>query len=206
MYSLSLLFKLNTRQKPSFGFGLIELLVSVSIVLLVTSIVMARQSSFNGAVLLRSQAYDIALAAREVQMNAVSSISVNGDFRTLLGVHFDTNNDAVYVLFRDADNDGFFDANEVLGKQGRVGDKFEVRAIRSVGGRAINGNALSVVFERPNFDARFFDSAGELSNASKVEIDIARRDKSGDGVDAVRVLEITGAGQIAVKCKINPCQ
>ena len=57
---------------------------------------------------------------------------------------------------------------------------------------------LSVVFERPNFDAWFFDSSG-LVTASSVEIDISKRDQTGTGNDVVRTVEITSTGQITVK-------
>jgi type II secretory pathway pseudopilin PulG len=179
------------------GFGLIELMVSISIVLLVTALVMSKHGSFNSSVLLRSQAYEIALAAREVQLNAVSASSANGDFRSLLGLHFDTANNDEYRIFKDADNDGFFDANEIFGRQSIIDSRFEIRAIRPIGD-TLTGTALSVVFERPNFDARFFDSSGELS-ASSVEIDVARRGVSGTGPDVVRTLEVTATGQIAVQ-------
>jgi prepilin-type N-terminal cleavage/methylation domain-containing protein len=203
MSLLSSHFKSHTHvtfSGPRSGFGLMELMVSVSIILVVTSIIIARQNSFNGAVLLRSQAYEVALTAREVQLNAVSATSISGDFRELLGLHFDTNNDAVVRVFKDSvGGNGLYTSGEEFGKQGVLDDRFEVRSVRSVSGRAIVGTAVSVVFERPNFDARFFDSAGELTNASMVEIDIARRDSAGTGLDAVRILEITATGQITVK-------
>lgn len=191
------------------GFGLIELMVSISIMLLVIGVVLARQDSFNGAVLLRSEAYEIALSAREVQLNSVSAVSIQGNYRTLLGLHFDTSNDALVRVFKDSTfpdpkANGFYDNGEAFGKQLNVDSRFEVRALRAIGD-SISGTALSVVFERPNFDAKFFDSGG-LVNASSVEIDISRRDQNGDDSGTVRVVEITSTGQITVKCKTTPCQ
>lgn len=179
------------------GFGLIELMVSVAVMAIVASIILVRQNSFNGGVLLRSQAYEVALSAREVQLNAVSAVGVAGDFRTLQGLHFDTGANDTYRIFRDADNDGFFDTNESLGQQGSLDDRFEIRTIRTIGDSYV-GTGISVVFERPNFDARFFDNTGEI-NASSIEIDIARRGVSGSGPDVVRTLEITSTGQIIVQ-------
>lgn len=179
------------------GFGLIELMVSISIMLLIAATLLARQGSFNGAILLRSQAYEVALSAREIQLNAVSAISIQNNYRTLLGLHFDTSRDATYRVFRDIDNDGFHDANEEFGQQGTIDSRFELRAIRTIGD-SYTGTGLSVVFERPNFDARFFDSAGEV-NASSVEIDISKRDQTGTGNDIVRTIEVTSTGQITVQ-------
>ena len=181
------------------GFGLIELMVSIAVMAIVSAIILVRQNSFNGGVLLRSQAYEVALSAREVQLNAVSSVGVAGDFRTLQGLHFDTTlaNNGGFRVFRDADNDGFFDTTESMGQQGALDSRFEIRAIRTVGD-SYAGSSVSIVFERPNFDARFFDSAGEV-NASSIEIDIARRGVAGSGPDVVRTLEITSTGQIIVQ-------
>lgn len=176
--------------------------------LLVIGVVLVRQDSFNGAVLLRSEAYEIALSAREVQLNSVSAMSIAGNYRTLLGLHFDTSNDALVRIFTDTSSgpnaNGFYDSGEAFGKQLNIDSRFEVRALRAVGD-SISGTALSVVFERPNFDARFFDSGGVV-NASSVEIDISKRDQNGDDSGTVRVVEITSTGQITVKCKTTPCQ
>ena len=48
------------------GFGLIELMVSISVMAIVSAIILVKQNSFNGAILLRSQTYEIALDVREV--------------------------------------------------------------------------------------------------------------------------------------------
>lgn len=180
------------------GFGLIELMVSISIMMVISAVIMARHSSFNGAVLLRSQAYEIALSIREVQMSAVSAESNgSGSFRATEGVYFNTSSPTQYQIFRDADNDSFYDSSEQYGKQGIIEKRFEIRAIRAVGD-TVTGTGLAVVFERPNFDAKFFDSAGQV-NASSVEIDLAKKDAVGNGPDVVKTIEITGTGQITVK-------
>jgi len=181
------------------GFGLVELMVSISIMVIVSSIILARQSSFNSAVLLRSQAYEIALQVREVQLNAVSASSnaSAGNFRSILGVHFDTDNNSQYKIFRDDGSNGFYDTGEEFGVQGIIDNRFEIREIRAVGD-SISGTELSVIFVRPNFDARFFDVNGEV-NASSIEIDIARRGITGTSTSVLRTLEITSTGQIAVQ-------
>ena len=183
------------------GFGLIELMVSISIMLLVAAVVLARQDSFNGAVLLRGEAYEVALGAREVQLNSVSAISIAGNYRTLVGLHFDTNNDALVRIFKDsAGGNGSYNSGEEFGKPLTIDSRFEVRGIRTVSGNTETPiSNLSVVFVRPNFDARFFNStAGEIF-ASRVEIDISKRDQTGTTTDVVRTVEITSTGQIAVQ-------
>ena len=186
----------------SAGFSLVELLVSISVITIVISVILIRQNTFNSAVLLRGQAYEVALQTREVQLNAVGvSTDGGGEFRSVLGVYFNTDTafNGQYTIFRDADLDGFYDSGEEFGQQGILDPRFEIRELRSIGGDAISGNELSVIFVRPNFDARFFDASGNELDTPMVEVDVARRDVTGTGVGVVRTIEITGTGQIAVQ-------
>lgn len=182
----------------SSGFGLIELMVSISIMLLVSTLILVRHESFNAAVLLRSQAYEIALTLREVQLSAVSAESNgSGSFRSIEGVYFNTDNDTAYKIFRDSDGDSFYDAAEEYGKPGSIDSKFEIRGMRAVGD-TIDGNAVSVVFERPNFDAKFYDRGGRI-NASALIVEVSKRNATGNTSAEVRTVEITATGQITVQ-------
>lgn len=175
-------------------------MVSISIMVIIVSIVLVRQGSFNSAVLLRSQAYEIALQLRQIQLNAVSASGDAGDFRTLLGTNFNSNagSNTTYRIFRDLDGDSDYDVNEEFGLQGLLDPRFEIREIRSYGTGATHGE-LSVVFERPNFDARFYNGSGSVINASRVEIDVARKEATGTGPGDIRTVEVTSAGQISVQ-------
>jgi prepilin-type N-terminal cleavage/methylation domain-containing protein len=181
------------------GFGLIELMVSISIMVLVASIILVQQGSFNSALLLRDQVYEVALHVREVQLSAVSaSGDVDTDFRSILGVYFtsDTTDNDHYHVYKDTGTNGFYDSGEEWGQTGQLDSRFEVRQIR------IDSTPISeigVVFVRPNFDARFFGSSGEFSKESTVEIDIARVGTTGTTIEELRTLEITRTGQIAVQ-------
>ncbi len=174
------------------GFGLIELMVSISIMMLVAGIILIRQDSFNGAVLMRSQAYEIALTAREVQTNAVSASSIQGSTREMLGLYFDTSRSTTYRTFRDDEGNGSYDASEEYGQQNSLDSRFEIKAIR-VGGTS--QSSVSVMFERPNFDAKFYVGTTQVS-ASQIEVDIGTKDNSSAGVKTVVV---TATGQIAVQ-------
>lgn len=207
-WNSSAIYKIFTKRSNLrvTGFGLVELLVSISILTVIMGVILVRQNSFNGAVLLRSEAYKISLQARDVQLNAVSASgdASPGTFRSVLGLHFDTDNGRQYKVFRDTEitairnYNGFYDAGEEFGPQGNLDKAFEIRALRAVGD-TISGTQLSVVFVRPNYDARFFDAAGSEVNASSVEIDVARRGTIGSGEADVRTVEITSTGQIIVQ-------
>jgi hypothetical protein len=190
----------RTRAHAS-GFGLIELLVSISVITIVTAVILIRQDSFNGAVLLRSQAYQVALQVREVQLNTVSASFNETNFRSVAGLYFsdDSSDNQSYRVFRDADADFFYDVAEEFGQQGIMDSRFEVRDIR-VTGDSYDDGGLSVVFQRPNFDALFYDGTnGHLNTASAVEIDIARVGTTGSGIDELRTVQITSAGQVWVQ-------
>ena len=195
MFSVSSLFNKNKQLSKSTGFGLVELLVSISVMLIVTSIIMARHSNFNNAVLLKGQAYELALALREVQLSAVSAAGIAGNFRAVQGVYVssDANTNGSYRIFRDADGDNRHDTSEEFGRQGQLDPRFAIGEIRADGTVIDN---ISIVFERPDFDARFFTSTGELSD-QLVEIDIVTRDPS-DGNEAWTV-SVTATGQITVE-------
>lgn len=181
---------------------MIELLVTISIVVLVLSITLTRQSSFNSAVLLRSEAFDIALAIREIQLGAVSATSDgSGEFRSTLGVYFSTDTDDQnrYILFRDSvggsNDNNRYDDGEAIGGTGIIDPRFEISAI-DLDGTSVNN--LSVIFNRPNFDAQFYGSSG-LINEPFAQIELRLRGTTG-GVCATdwRRIEVTRAGQISV--------
>ena len=157
-----------------------------------------QQGAFNSAVLLRSQTYDIALAMREVQLGAVSAVSDgSGGFRSVQGFYLTTEtvgNDR-YRVFKDADGDFFYDSEEDFGFVGRLDPRFEIRSISP----ASVGSDVSVVFERPNFDANFYTSAGTRLDVPSVLITIGLRAGAGTECGAdIRQIEITSSGQIAV--------
>ncbi len=200
------LYKKN-RIKLVAGFSLIELLVSISIIVLVLGVIMVRHTSFNGAVLLRSQAYEVALQIREVQLGALSAVGVSGAFQNELGVHFDTTGTANYYWsFRDTDttpsvlNNSFYDAGEEMGKRNNLDKRFEIDAIRLVTGAGVTViDKISVVFRRPNFDANFYqNNSGTPVNATAVQIDIRLKGTTGNGSGEVRTVEISKTGQITV--------
>ncbi len=193
--------------KKSFkitGFALVELLVSISILVLVTGAVMANHGAFNSAVLLRGQAYEVAFQARDTQLFAVSIMSDAGQYRNIYGLHFDTSNNTNYKIFRDSNRNFYFGSSEEFGKQGSIDPRFvvgDVRWVHSNGSKTSISN-VSVMFERPNFDARFFQAAapgGELINATSVEIDVRVKGTTGNTNGEVRTVEITRTGQISVQ-------
>jgi prepilin-type N-terminal cleavage/methylation domain-containing protein len=193
----------TNKTKQDHGFGLIEMLVSIGIALLIMTVVMAKHSSSNGAVLLRSQAYEVALETREVQLAAVSPVGSNGNFRSSYGLFFDKDNPGYYLDFRDAGTiNNFYDSGEEVGKRSNLDPRFEIGDIRLVtGGTESPINDIAIVFERPNFDAHFFTAPNTeaADSVNAVEIDIRVEGTSGAGLGEVRTVEISRTGQIIVQ-------
>lgn len=192
----------KTKTTKNTGFGLIELLVSISVVMLVMGVVMTRQNSYNGAVLLRSQAYEVALLLREVQLSAVSAVGQGTDYRNTYGVYFDTGSNFYYTFSDDAPYNYFYDAGEELGKRNNLDGRFVISDIRTVNGAVeTSENDISIVFQRPNFDAIFYTGTNTPapSGVSTVEIDVRLVDTTGNGLGEVRTVEVSSTGQITVQ-------
>lgn len=181
------------------GFTLIELMVSISIISLVSAVILVRNSSFNGAVLLRNQSYELAFAIRQAQLLAVSG----GESATRqYGVYISKSKPNEYKVFRDdsnaGSNAGRYDAGDVqIGLTGRLDKRFAIRDITNKAGVSQTTDGFSVTFIRPNFDGLFkSDSSGYLSGPMYIDIGVVG--KTGADSGSVRRVEVTSTGQVSV--------
>jgi len=190
--------KSNAKKRTNLrGFGLIELLVSISIITLVSAVIMTRQSAFNGAVLLRNQAYEVAFDLRQAQLLAVSGTDdgATNVVSQQYGVYFTTASRNSYIIFHDKDGNGEYNNGDVqIGKKGIIDSRFKIRGILdSVG---TSQNPVSITFKRPNFDGLFKKNNSPITGP--VYIDIAKVGDNNNGAGDVRRIEITSTGQISV--------
>lgn len=197
-------YKINFLSNQNRGFGLIELIVSIGIMVFVMSIIMVKHSSFNGATLLRGQAYKVALAVRELQLLAISSTNVGVSHRNVYGLVIKfTGLGTTFGTFLDKNGNNYWDsATEDLEQQTLLDRRFEISRIKLMTGNvSADVSEFFVVFERPNFDARIFTGLNTeaLSSVTGVEIDIRVKGTSGNGPGELRTIEITRTGQITVK-------
>lgn len=192
------------QKSTAAGFGLIELMVSIGIVVMVMAIVMVKHNKSTSAVLLRSQAYEIALDAREVQLAAVSAVGLSGDFRNVVGLYFDIDTPGYYLRFADTGTANFFyNSGEELFPHGAIDPRFVIDEIRLMNGATelSSPDDIAIVFERPNFDAQFYTGPNTAASSavSAVEIDVRVIGTTGNDVGSVRTVEITRTGQIVVQ-------
>ncbi len=161
---------------------MVELLVTITIVVLVTGIVMIQYSSFNSSVLLTSQAYLTAFDIREAQSLAVSVRGQSNEYREEYGLYFDLATPGQYILFQDNDVNGDqspvrYDEGEEIGIPYLLDPRFVILDICVVTNSArtcySDDNAMHFVvvsFKRPDFDAAFYTQG--ISNIQSVEIEI----------------------------------
>jgi prepilin-type N-terminal cleavage/methylation domain-containing protein len=171
------------------GFTLMEMVVTVGIFALISTVVIVRNAQFDNETLLQNLAYDVALSVRRAQQFGVNVRASGGVFEGAYGVHFDADS-PTYFAFIDMDEDGIYDGPEelletyTLGRGAAIGN---LCATEVKGDNCIS--QLDIVFRRPNPDAVI--NNGDISQAT-VELISGRGDGS-------RIISIESTGQISIK-------
>jgi len=209
--STALLRKLQARTSRR-GFTVIELMVTITIVVLATGIIMLQYSSFNSSVLLKSQAYLTAFDIREAQSLAVSVRGQSGpsaQFYEQYGLYFDMTKPHQYLLFQDNDdlssgadqNPARYNVGEEIGVPYVTDPRFEIVDICAVVGSVTtchsdsghSFSSLAVSFKRPDFDAAFY-TPGVSGAAQSVEIHFG----TGEVNSLVKKVTVYTTGQIKI--------
>jgi prepilin-type N-terminal cleavage/methylation domain-containing protein len=176
----------STRFKLRAGFSLIELLVAVSIMIAITAIVFANHGNFSSQALLRSQAFDMALRFREIQQTAVSASGLGASgFNSFYGIRWEsgTVNFNFYQPFSSApDTNGNYNVSSFtpFGPRGTVDEQYQIVCVEFVDGGVGQGclgvnQTVDIVFQRPNFDAVFYNAGGVQQNYAALRFHIGPR-------------------------------
>lgn len=173
--------------KVNRGFSILEVLITAAIIGLITGMVTLKYGSFNNLILLKNQAYQIALDMRESQSKSLSSVGQSGVFREVYGVYFTTASRDQYILFVDNNDNGLYDSGEELDSED-LDQRFELASLCD--GSDCSRTTLSIVFRRPNFDAIIQN--GAITTAS-----IKIRSKNDN--DNERAVIVNSTGQIAIE-------
>lgn len=168
------------------GFSILEVLISIAIVGVITGIIVLKYGAFNNLILLKNQAYEIALDLRDIQARALSAMGNNVQFRDGYGVYFTTAETDEYLLFVDLNDNDLYNPGEEIETR-RIDSRF--RLARLCNGTTCNLSTLSVVFRRPNFDAIM--NHGAVAEG-RVQI-------SGVTGSSTRTVVVNVAGQISVE-------
>ncbi len=197
------------------GFTLTELIVVLTIMIVISSLVLARYSAFDSTTILTNLSYDIALSLREAQLYSIgvreggeSELGKNeaDTFSFAYGVRFGDNpTGESYLFYEDQwDTDGNSPSD------GRYNPGFGIKEYTLRRGHTIkdfcgiNGSvktcsaeidALDISFKRPNPDAIIYDTQGV--RYSEAEITIQSRE------GATKKVHVYTTGQIAVDPQIS---
>lgn len=199
--------------RVSYGFTLVELMVTIGIFVFMTSVILSKYNSFGAGTILSNMAYDIALTIRQAQVYGVGVKSAgNNLFSSAFGVHFDignTGDNTKFILFADKDLNGVY--NKSSGDEDisvyslKHGAKINIicadmrneTKCKEQTGNGNNKNSLDITFKRP--DPRAIICEDKLSNKCEnmyAQIIIS----SADGVH-IKKVSVTQAGQISVDIK-----
>lgn len=180
--------------KHSRGFTLVELLVTLSLFVVLTTVVLFSNSQFNGSILLTNLAYDVALTVRQAQTYGVNvredTVENVGDkkFQHAYGVHFEIAENKKFFIFSDNDGDGIYDSGESKINSYNIKRGNYIKAISCVGD-TLCGSILDITFLRPNPDAKINNN----DNITQATITVTSAD---DGSE--RRIVVNSTGQISV--------
>jgi prepilin-type N-terminal cleavage/methylation domain-containing protein len=172
------------------GFTLVEMVVTVAIFAILSTIVIARNASFDNEVLLNNLAYDIALSIRQAQQYGINVRVAQGQFDSPYGIHFEADS-STYVMFVDSNDNGAYDgqASGELLEVFTLGRGATIRAICDLEAGTCSEDELDIVFRRPEPDAII--GGGAIPRA-RIELLSGRR-------DGVRHIIVESTGQIAIE-------
>ncbi|MEX0917630.1 MAG: type II secretion system protein [Candidatus Paceibacterota bacterium] len=187
----------TTASSSSTAFSLVELLITMAIIGILTTLVIVKYSSFNSAVLLKSQVYELALNLREAQVFSISVRGESNQFRNPYGVYFSTGSPNTYILFRDDDGASavIYDtspADEQVGDAFTIDTRFRILRI-CVNDCSQDVNNVSVSFRRPDFDAHMaVAGVGVVTSAEIIVATVA-------DTSITRSVRINSTGQIQIE-------
>jgi prepilin-type N-terminal cleavage/methylation domain-containing protein len=199
------------------GFTLVELMVTITIMLIMTAVVFFNYNSFNDSSLLSAFAYDMSLTIRQAQVYGVATREGNstsqsgqittasigsGNFSYPYGVHFDKNSTtAPLVLFIDVNKDGKY----VLGDDGQPLQSYTFQRGIKIYQLCVTDttehcdvNALDITFKRPDPEAivSAFDMSSSRIYPSSSSARIVLHN-SGDSL--TKSVAVYSTGQISVQ-------
>jgi prepilin-type N-terminal cleavage/methylation domain-containing protein len=176
MWIFSQLFRRSSKR----GFTLIEMLVVMGIMMVITTVLLVKQSRFDSSTVLRSLAYGVALSVRQAQVYGTSVVGTSttavacgtGFYNTVTGncyasgygLYFSNAlsnaTPSTYVLFADLNGNGTYEANEFV-KSFSLGTGYAISNFCATNQLSIQQcanttiSSLAIVFKRPNPDAQF---------------------------------------------------
>lgn len=165
------------------GFTLAEMLVSIGIMTIVSSLMLANNARFGGQVLLQNLAYDIALSVRQAQVYGISvqRFGSTNTFADGYGMVFQTSANTSYSLFGDLNSNRLYDVGggELLQASSiRSGYRINGLYVTPVNGVEVPVTRIDVTYRRPEPDAYITRNAdgSTLYEQARIELISPRGD------------------------------
>ena len=194
----------NSRfQRKSGGFSLIELMVTTSIIVIISSIVLFNFPSFASRILLENLTHEIALVVRQAQVYGIGIKQTTGGLFPAYGAHFDKSaapsedpQNKKVIFFADVNGNYFYDGDS---------EKLETFVIQrgntisalcydvQIGGSCSSANKIDITFKRPEPEAHIrFNGVGSDVSSAKITV------TSPNAEIGERYITVYSSGQIAV--------
>ncbi len=198
--------RIRQQQRTNGGFTLVELLVTIVIFVLLTSLVLFSQGNFNNTVLLNNLAYDLALSIRQAQDygTSIREFASSTPLFSSYGMYFNTTvSNKNFVLFADTTGDNRYNGSVALcpANDPECIQKYSINNgsfIKSIcaGADSAHCNAIAsymnIMFKRPNPDAGIYmDANPTAQNYAAITL------SSVSGT--TRTVVVTSVGQIYVQ-------
>ncbi|OHA79376.1 MAG: hypothetical protein A2747_02985 [Candidatus Yonathbacteria bacterium RIFCSPHIGHO2_01_FULL_44_41] len=183
---------MNKHPQQSLGFTLVELLVTVGVFVVLTSVVLANYRGFDTNAKFANASEDIVLAIRQAQVYGVGVKGEGASFTIPYGVYLKQSTPNQILLFadRDAAPDGkYTTADNPIVETINWQNVITSLSISCDGGPC-GGNELSVTFRRPNVDAVIKDGAGTVYSIATVTITKGTK---------TSIVTISRAGQVSIQ-------
>lgn len=134
--------------KQKKGFTTIELIVTISILVIITTAIFIKYPAFRQSISLKRTAQEIALTIRQAQVYGLSvkEFQPGTSIFSGYGVHFESGTDS-FILFADIDNNKTYDVGENV-------QVFQIQTGDKISGLCANGicgaNKMDIVFYLTN--------------------------------------------------------
>lgn len=177
---------LNT-QNTKAGFTLVEMIVTVAIFAMISSVILTRNAAFDTEVLLNSLAYEVGLSVREAQQFGINVRTSEGQFDRAYGIFFERERNT-YYLFADKNGDQVYNAPGELVQTYTLGRGTKIFEICDLAVSGCSLSSLTVVFERPDPDAI-------INQGTMAQAKIGLQEPRG----GLRYIYIYSTGQVSVR-------
>lgn len=184
--------------KGNSGFTLVELLVSIGIFTIITTVAVFNHAQFNNSVLLTNLAYEIALSVRQAQFYGITvrqSTASPGAFDSGYGVRFDLGvSNTQYSLYEDRPPQNHVYASSELLETFKIqkGNRISKILVTNSSGTVSTPSIVDISFIRPNPDT--YITAGDLVTPYYAKAEVCVTSPS----NVNRMIVIESTGQISV--------